>query len=302
MQAGSTSKATPVDPATARAALLAAAESSIAERLAADPGLDDVIAEALDRVAAAWPWYCPTSDLFSLAGAGLEDEESDAATLSRRQWADLALLEGFRRAVPEAAEVVNDLLARHAADAALTRGATADQADDLVQERLSRLLLPLDAVKYRGRGRLAAWLRRCVVNDWIDATRRKRMVSLESIDVDAHAAVVLEAEVESVARRFRPHFRVALGAAFDALPDRDRTMLRMIHIDGLTAKQVGAVLGMHRGSVQRRLGLLRDGLRTSVIEHLERRFGIGASEASSVLRAFAGRLDQTLSRLMAGRE
>ena len=282
----------------ARAELLAALPAAPAEQLAADAELDATLEAALARVAAAWPWYQVDGSLFALVAAGLDEGEASASVLAHRRWEDLALLSAFRGGHPEAAGVVNSVLVPHVAAVVRARGAAADVADDLVQDWLCRLLGPIEAVKYSGRGHLGAWLRQCVLHDWIDAARKASDVSLEAIDLDAYAAELVDLEADTVAARFRPHFRAAVTAAVATLAERDRTLLRLVHVDGLTARQAAAVLGVHRVSLQRRLGVVRRSLRTEVIAQLDGRFQLGAGAASSVLRAFAGRLDQTLTRLL----
>lgn len=285
----------------ARDTLLAAAPTAVAQGLQADARLDAVLQAGLARAAAAWPWYSAAPSLLTLVAAGLDAGEPALDALASRLWEDLALLDAFRRGVAEAATLVDQAVGERVIAALVGVGAARHEADDVLQDRLCRLLGPPESLGYAGRGHLAAWLRRCAVHDWLSLRRKLAPEPLDNVeDSDGERlALALEPEVSSLAARFRPHFRAAMDAAVAALDPADRRLLRLIHVDGLSARQVGAVLGLHRVSVQRRLATVRDGLRAAVLAQLNDRFHLGTEAASSVLHALAGRVDLTLSRLLA---
>jgi RNA polymerase sigma-70 factor (ECF subfamily) len=121
--------------------------------------------------------------------------------------------------------------------------------DDLVQETYARLLRVEDPT------RLAfakAFLFTTARNAAIDLFRRNRRVVHEPID-ELHEVHPLEEPagvVESIERQQRLE---ALLEAIGALPERCREVMMLRYLDGFSAKQISAHLGIAIGTVKNHL-------------------------------------------------
>lgn len=261
-----------------------------------DPtGLEPLVARALHRMRAALADHEPSAAVWHWVARGLEPAD-DASALDERRWEDLALLDALRQDHPAAVALVNGPLRQRVLDAAQAQGADPNTAHDLFQARLARLLGAPERIGYTGRGHLASWLKRCVINDWLNHTKRE--ARLEPDDALARILVSPHPEPELVSGVHARTFREALLVAFEAIDPADRQLLRLIHVDELSAQQAGAILGLHRVSIQRRLALAREALRARTKAVLSERFGLAQHEVSTLIRSLLDGFHVTVSRLL----
>ncbi len=139
----------------------------------------------------------------------------------------------------------------------------ADNAEDAVSETMLRAINRIDSFTWRGAG-FDAWLYGILRHVVLETYRRN------GHDRQAHEAPVehvpgpLDGIVESERRQ-------QVRAAFDRLPPEDRELLELRVVVGLSAADVGAVLGRRPGSVRmaqsRALGRLRSAYRELEREH-----------------------------------
>lgn len=138
-----------------------------------------------------------------------------------------------------------------------------DGASDVVQQTLLEAHQQREHIRGVSDGERAAWLRRALANNLVDAQRahhrQKRDVSRE-IDASAvRLGELLAADVPSpsyAARRDED--TVALAAALEQLPDAQRLAIIWQHWDGLTLAAIGERMGKTPVAVA---GLLKRGLK-----------------------------------------
>ena len=65
-------------------------------------------------------------------------------------------------------------------------------------------------------------------------------------------------ELAYLKERYRDAFTDALSAAVSALSDRDRTLLRLYHVDGLSLEAMAALYRVHLSTVSRWLTCARE--------------------------------------------
>jgi RNA polymerase sigma-70 factor len=254
-----------------------------------------LFSEAYGRVARAWAWYRPGPDFeaaVARAASELGPEE-----LSLVHWEDLALLDGFRRGMPQAAAVMHGTIGARLVEVLVKKGAEPTDADDLLQERLCGLL-EQGAASYSGRGSLIGWLRTCLVRD-LGKLREHRLRQKRSPHLTPSSLVLPDAESALAAHHHRPHLRAALRSVFASLEPEGRRILRLTHVGGLTAQQVAALLGLHRVTVQKKLGELRREIDRRTRKELARRFGLDRSTISALLDPHGRSLDTSLSSMLA---
>ncbi len=135
---------------------------------------------------------------------------------------------------------------------------------ELRQMLLERLLVdrpdqPARIRSYRGDGPLVGWLRVCAARELLMLQRRRKTAwySLEGDDL----ATVPDPEHHAVVAEREHAFVCALGAGLDDLHPRERNVLRLSTLHGVPHEQIAAMYGVHRVTVARWLGGVRDKLR-----------------------------------------
>jgi RNA polymerase sigma-70 factor (ECF subfamily) len=185
--------------------------------------------------------------------------------------------------------------------AALARSFDRGLAQDAELALRERLFLVADDGEarlgsYSGRGDLRAWLRAAAVRTAIDLTRTRRTIAVAP-DALANAAST-DPLLAGLKDAYRETFRAAFAAAARALTDRERTILRYRFVDDLSIDEIGALFGVHRATVARWLGAIREGLfeatRAGIMAQLE----LSESEVDSVLRLVDSQLDVSISGVL----
>jgi RNA polymerase sigma-70 factor len=91
----------------------------------------------------------------------------------------------------------------------------------------------------------------------------------------------------------------ALEAASARLPARQRTILRLHYVDGLTVDQIGAIYGFHRATAARRIADARDDLLEATREELRGKLRISDSDFDSLVRLVRSQIEISLPSFLA---
>lgn len=251
----------------------------------------------------------------------------------RTRWPTLALpAEGFARYVEERCPTGQDPSTLALADLYLAYGcslgdavalalfereylplierflARRGQDPSLVDEAKQRLRLrvlvappgqPPRIAEFRGQGSLAAWLRVVAAREHAEASRvaNAGAVPLADDELPAPAVALLTPEIDADQVRLLPLFRDAFREALAGLPPRDRTLLRLHYIDGLSLDAMGKLYRVNKGTVSRWLAALRSTLHEQVLALLQRSSGASPEETRSLLRLLQSRLELSLRGL-----
>ncbi len=178
------------------------------------------------------------------------------------------------------------------------------EVDEMLQRIREKLLVRTDAepliASYSGKGALAAWVRAVAVRE---ALTEKRKAARRGAEVSESGLADLAArgdpDLEQIRARYAEPFKAAFRDALAALPPRDRNLLRMTYVDGLTAEQVGLAYGVHRVSVARWIGSVRAALFENTRDTLAKRLAVSHDELHSLTRMCLSQLDVSIERLLA---
>jgi RNA polymerase sigma-70 factor (ECF subfamily) len=183
------------------------------------------------------------------------------------------------------------------------RDHTPDEIADLQQILRVRLFVgDGDGPKiasYTGSGRLRSWV---LVSALREAVRTRQLKIREpALEDDALIALADREDLVPAnavdKERYRRAVRLAFRTALQGLPPRDRNLLRMNVIDGLSIDQIGAVQGVHRATAARWLENAREQIARSVRRELMAVLGTDPFEADEVLRWVQSRIELSLSGL-----
>jgi RNA polymerase sigma-70 factor, ECF subfamily len=218
----------------------------------------------------------------------------------------LACAHGDRVAWEFFADQYLPLLKRFAMQACRNRDASEDLAQEIVTSLLgdgapADLELSREAgsgpggaagsgklASYSARGSLAGWLRAAVSHAAVDRFRRARKeVSLEdgpegATPPEGAIQASPDSADERLDARWGPVFAECVSRAISRLAARDRLLLRLYHLQGISLKLIGSRFGVHEATVSRWLDRARQEVRKGVEQELRKVHGLNHHEVSSL--------------------
>jgi len=151
---------------------------------------------------------------------------------------------------------------------------------------------------YRGRGGLGGFVRISALRIALNlrrhdrrTTAREQAASLPELGVGANP------ELAYLRDQYREVFADALRAAVAELSDRDRTILRLYHADGLALEALGALYRVHLSTVSRWLLSARERIGEETLRRVREQLRVGVSDAESIAALVMSQLDVSLVRL-----
>jgi RNA polymerase sigma-70 factor (ECF subfamily) len=184
---------------------------------------------------------------------------------------------------------------------ALARLRLGDAAIDEILQRVRTKLFvgePPRIATYGGKGPLAGWLRAIAVHEALSDKRAEKRRPEDGVSAIERMAVPEQPEIAALRAQYAAPFEAAFGEALGSLSPRDRNVLRLVYLEGLTAEQVALAYGVHRVSVARWLGQIRESLFDRTRTLLKERLALGTVELESVTRLCLSELDVSLDRLL----
>ncbi len=127
------------------------------------------------------------------------------------------------------------------------------QAEDIAQDTFVRLARKAEDWTTDGPS-LRSWLYRVARNLCIDYMRRQRGVSIEFAEglPDPRGSAAIDRDMD---------MKRLIGAALDALPERQRTAIVLVHFEGLSGTEAGIALNISVEAVESLLARARRALR-----------------------------------------
>jgi RNA polymerase sigma-70 factor len=154
--------------------------------------------------------------------------------------------------------------------------------------------------RYAGHVALSTWVPVVAIRVAI-SMKRTESAELRLRAKAGAEAIGINPEHLYIREELRRAVEPAVADAFRRLQDRDRLILRLYLVSGLTLRAIGESLGLSQPAVSKRLAktraaLVRD-VRAAVAESLQ----ISEDEFSSILRFVASQLDVNVSRGLRGK-
>jgi RNA polymerase sigma-70 factor (ECF subfamily) len=180
-------------------------------------------------------------------------------------------------------------------------GAPFDEIRQLVRERL--LVqgpdgAPPKIASYRGRGPLGAWLRMCAVRIALDGHRGRTNAS----PWDAAAPIATDPELGYMKARYAAEFREAFRETLRGLHVRQRMMLRLHFLDGLTTNAIGVLYNVHPGTIANWLKAARRQVLAATRQRLAERLGLDSVDLDSVMGLIMSRIDVSIETVLRERQ
>ena len=285
-----------------------------------------VVAADAEDVAAQAPFDSPelTSRLAALyargcaAHPGLEVTETEfgrslaragaAAGRERRAALEDLAIEDFYLACACVGHAVGAAVAfetrfRKVVRRAVARVLAAHDERDEAEQRVRQHLLvgdtgaPPAIGKYLGYGPLENWVSVVAIRVAISlgraesSERRLRGKAIaEATGIDPERLIIRE--------EVRLELETAVKDALAALADRERLILRLFLVSGMTLDAISRSMGVSRQVVSRSLAKSREGLLVDVNRSLKKRLKVSQGDLTSIIRFVASQLDVNISRLL----
>lgn len=257
---------------------------------------------ALERAQASHPQLCADPEAFfrQLAPA-LRGAADAAAALGELSAGDLLLASRCAAGDPLAIAVLER---RHLARVPLVVRRLDDTGrlgDEVTQALREKLLVAAPGARPRiaeftGRGSLDAWLRAAAVRTALNLRRARGDVLGLAPEAELADHVDLRPDPELALARAasRGAFAETFTAALAQLAARDRAVLKLHYLDGLTTAQIARIYGTHRITVTRWLVACRQSLLEATRRGLAERLKLDALELESLLRVVRASFDVSL--------
>ncbi len=286
-----------------REAFLAALPDSRRDQAATTPGLDA-------RLDTLWSETAPARDLgptaseFIVHCAGRLNAQTELLESLQELVADDLYLACGCTLGYDAAVVAFRERMLSPVRAAAARVVSRDGIDDIVQETMSKLLVPgpdtAPAIaKYGGRGQLARWVQTVTLR--LARSRARKRTEQPSDAIETLAERILETddpELQALKRTYRAQFKTAFAAALAELSPRDRNLLRLELLDRLTLDAIAEIYQVHPVTVSRWRAALRKRLHVGTRGVFERTLRVDHDEFHSIMRLIGSQLDVSLPRLL----
>jgi RNA polymerase sigma-70 factor, ECF subfamily len=233
-------------------------------------------------------------------------EGEAVASLERIALEDLYLACACAERVPGAAtsfEVRFGRTIRVAVSRVLAGSADRDEA---AQRTRQALLVgsddtPAKIAQYLGHGSLEGWIRIAAIRLAISlgrsegAERRVRDKAVTAMtDHFDPETLYLKSEL-------RPELEAAVEEALERLEGRQRLLLRLYLVSGMTLAAIGKSFGVSQSTVSALLVKTRRSVLAGVRQRLKRRLGVSKSDLPSIARLVASQLNVSIARLLADR-
>jgi RNA polymerase sigma-70 factor (ECF subfamily) len=176
-------------------------------------------------------------------------------------------------------------------------------ADDVRQAVLEGLfVVPPSGVPkiadYKGRASLRTFLRTIAVRTALNLRRRKGDRASTTLDEDREIAGSVDVETAYLEKRYKAEFEAAVRVAMGRLTPKQRTLLRLHLLDGLSIDVLGAHYKVSRATAARWLAGAREALAEGTRAELVEKLGLTPSQYESLARLVRSRLDVSVTSLL----
>jgi RNA polymerase sigma-70 factor (ECF subfamily) len=270
-----------------------------------DPvALSAAIEEIVDRARARWPSVELPAHTFAAHVADRTPDEIDPlAALPRLHAIDLYLACACARGDAAAIACFEREILPSAAPAIARIDRDPEFIREIVHEVRVHLLVAHDGVArieaYLGAGPLTSWVQ--VVAMRTAYSQKRKKPSPIPDDTDALAAIPFEgddAELARLRKELAGPFAAAFKSALAELPARERNVLRLYLIEGVSSEAIGRMYRVHRGTVARWIASIHETLLTDTKKRLTRELGLSGRELDSVMRLLVSKLEVSIATVL----
>jgi len=265
---------------------------------------DEQLATLCEQAAAAWPGVVvDAAEVIATFEAKLASDDPPPVTAAgiAELYLALACARGDQTAIAAFERAFLDVVPVAVASMKLS-AATVEDIRATVRDKL--LLTdsgrPPRIVDYAGRGRLRGLIQVTATRTAID---RIRLEDREAeLPADHQLAAASDVELSLIKAQYREAFVAGFTVAVGTLERRDRNLLRLHLLGGVTLEQLAQMYGVHRATVVRWLGSARSALFDATRAHVAKSIGAPEDELDQMFDLVRSRVELSVERLLASVE
>lgn len=264
-------------------------------------GLEDALQRLFEQGTHAWPALELDFDRFGAHVAQVVPKDLTMKDLSGLSGEGLFLCAACVEQVPSAANVFETVFLAPLARVLSRLDGGPELAADALQKIRTQFFAPAKGqqsafASYSGRGALAVWLKVLAVRA-AQKLRRGAARSAEDSDegLSAMPAPDADPELRFLKLQHRGHFKACFAEALAGLDARERSVLKMSLIDGLSIDDIGKVYDVHRATAARWLASARQTLVDTTRAKLAARLGVSDGELNEMMGQVQSHLSISLS-------
>ncbi|MBE2250761.1 MAG: sigma-70 family RNA polymerase sigma factor [Myxococcus sp.] len=207
-----------------------------------------------------------------------------------------AVLQGNAAALVEIDELIEGL-ARRAAGRAI-------EASELAQRVRTRLLVAPKGKEarlstYDGRGRLKSWLATATKLELLQATRGMGQAPTDDLEALSHLAGDQRSpEAHARSKKDARLVSEALRHALAQLAPKERTLLRMRFVDGVSTEELGRLFQVHRTTAQRWIEAAQATIMAAMRAQLAEKARLARGDVDSLVNEVAQSISLHLSQVL----
>jgi RNA polymerase sigma-70 factor (ECF subfamily) len=179
-------------------------------------------------------------------------------------------------------------------------------ADEVAQELAARLLVarppdPPRIASYSGRGSLDSWVAVAAQRAALSLLRRRDpgAAAASTSNLEGALSMGLDPELGLARAEVKQQFEGALAQALGALEPRDRMLLRLSLVSGLSCQKIGKIYGVNASTASRWIGRARDQVLSHMQRHLKQAHDLNPDELASLLGLARSQIELSLSGVLA---
>jgi RNA polymerase sigma-70 factor, ECF subfamily len=229
---------------------------------------------------------------------------ADAATDGLRLWAgDLYLACAAGDGNHAALRVIDERFIARLPARIRRLGATSEKVNDVLQtvrERLFAGAVPRIRA-YNGAGPLEQWIKVVAIRTAIDLHRTDQSIPrIEGAWLQTVPPANTDASAQMMKVEYKRELEAAIGELVAQLSPRDRAILRLHVVEGVSIEKIAASYGVHRVTVARWVWTAGETLLDGLRGRFREKFGIVPREFDSMARLARSQLSIDLTTLLAG--
>ncbi len=288
-------------PGPLTSSFLAAYDPDVAPDTDALEGLLQAIFESAQR---AWPDIDVPSTVFAEhlgTVAPASDDVTGALTELRTE--DLFLACACLHRIDGAMRAFEQHVLPAAAKAVRRVDPDPSFVEDICSDVRVRLLVsdgePARIASYLGRGPLVHWVQVTAMRA-AQTSKRKKAPRRVDVDMADMALSVLEddPEVAPLAKQLKQPFQAAFKEALAELTTRERNLLRLYLVEGVSADTIGTMYRVHRATVARWIARARRKVQAGTRKRLSDQEVVGTSSFESVMGHVMTGIDLSLATFL----
>jgi RNA polymerase sigma-70 factor (ECF subfamily) len=181
-------------------------------------------------------------------------------------------------------------------------GGAADR-DEAVQRARQALLVgtggaPAKITQYLGHGPLESWVGVAAIRLAVSLGRSEGTERRVRDKAAAALTRTADPEILCMKSELRRELEAAIEEAMARLADRERLVLRLYLVSGMTLSAIGKSLGVSQSTVSGLLVKARHSVLSSVRRSLGKRLNVSRGDVASIARLVASQLDISISRVL----